>query len=96
MPDYYASAVRRDENGTTLSLKIHSASPWDSAGAVWQRSQAVSAIESLGRTFMTMYYRDGTWVVGEDIRVIRVNGNPYLRTDSNHTDRDNLDNLPTF
>jgi hypothetical protein len=96
LPDYYVSAVRRDENGTTLQLKVHQTNPWDGTGATWQRIEVVGAIENLGKSFMTMYYRDGKWVTGEDIRVIRVNNVPYLRTDANKTARDNLDNLPTF
>ena len=48
-------------------------------------------------SFVTIYLgADGKYRRGEDVRVIHVNGLPYLRTDANETPRDNLDRLPDF
>ena len=38
----------------------------------------------------TKYFRNGSWHVGEDVRVV---DNEYLRTDPNNTKRDNLGKL---
>ena len=41
----------------------------------------------------TKYFRYGSWVVGEDVRVI---DNSYLRTDANNIKADNLGSLPRY
>lgn len=41
----------------------------------------------------TKYYRFGSWVVGEDVRVV---DDSYLRTDANSIKADNLGSLPRY
>jgi len=41
----------------------------------------------------TKHVRYGSWTEGEDVRVV---DNRYLRTDSNDTKADNLENLPRY
>lgn len=44
-------------------------------------------------------YKDSNatnWTIGANINIVNVNGNKYLRTDSNNTAQDNLDKLPTY
>ena len=69
----------------------------DSLGdqVVQTRVEIVRLIEQ-GHRFVTAYFRDGKWQRGEDIRVIKVNGTKYLRTDNNSSDNDNLGGLPEF
>ena len=59
------------------------------------RTQVVAAIET-GRTFVTIYSRDGKLTKGEDVRVVTVLGQKYIRTDNNSTRADNLGSLPEY
>lgn len=59
------------------------------------RADVVAAIEQ-GRTFVTVYSREGELTKGEDVRVITLQGQKYLRTDSNSIKADNLGSLPEY
>ncbi|MEM6843216.1 MAG: DUF3892 domain-containing protein [Bacteroidota bacterium] len=39
---------------------------------------------------------DNKWRKGEDVHIVEVNGEQYIRTDSNSKESDNLENLPEF
>lgn len=73
--------VREDEGEKLVNPKI------------WSRESVISSLES-GKTFVTATYKDKAWHKGEDVRIIRVNGVKYLRTDGNYTSEDNLGKLP--
>ena len=51
---------------------------------------------SAGHTHITAYWSNGSWSRGEDVRVIRVDGTDFIRTDRNRTKVDNLGELPEF
>lgn len=74
----------RIDNGNTIT-----------APAEWIRSQVVSAIER-GSSFVTIYNRNGQWHIGEDVRVVLVNGIKYIRSDTNYKATDNLGSLPRY
>ena len=59
------------------------------------RADVISAIER-GSTFVTVYTRDGKHTKGEDVRVITIHGQKYIRTDNNSTKADNLGALPEY
>lgn len=59
------------------------------------RQSVVDAIER-GITFVTIYARDGQWTRGDDVRVVRVGMEKYLRTDRNSVRADNLGSLPEY
>lgn len=59
------------------------------------RQEVVSAIERRV-TFVTVYSRDGQNRKGEDVRVVSIGGERYLRTDNNSTRADNLGSLPEY
>lgn len=59
------------------------------------RAGVVAAIE-MGRTFVTIYSRDRKLTKGEDVRVVTVLGQKYIRTDNNSTTADNLGSLPEY
>ena len=59
------------------------------------RADVVAAIEK-GRTFVTVYSREGKSAKGEDVRVVTVQGQKYLRTDNNSIKADNLGALPEY
>lgn len=57
------------------------------------KSQMISFINNNPNVTKTKYYRYGSWVVGEDVRVV---DNRYLRTDANNIKADNLGELPRY
>jgi hypothetical protein len=59
------------------------------------RQAVVNAILR-GVTFVTAYRRDNTWHRGEDVRVIAIHGERFLRTDNNSIKADNLGSLPEY
>ncbi len=96
--DYYISAVHYDnEHSHIETVRVHS----DIGGliggfAVWSREAVVSNIQ-VGYSFITIRKGpDNTWLRGEDVRIVRINGIDYLRTDNNSTTSDNLGKLPEF
>ena len=96
--DYGISAVRYDQNNQYIDkVKVH----LDNGGSIgqgetWSRKDVVSKIDD-GKTFTTILKSsDGKWKKGQDVHVITVDGEQFLRTDANKRKSDNLENLPTF
>lgn len=96
--DYCISAVRYNEDETHIvKVKVH-ADNGDTIGnsIEWKREKVVSEIKD-GTTFVTIFKNtDGKWEKGQDVHVVIVNGNKYIRTDKNSRATDNLENLPDF
>lgn len=96
--DYCISAIRYDINkNRIIKTKIHKDNS-DSIGneEEWTRTQVISAIED-GKTFVTITRNNNnSWIKGQDVHVITVNNNKYIRTDKNSKEADNLENLPEF
>ena len=61
------------------------------------RSTVVSDINNI-LTYLTLNEKqDGNgWIFGEDIHVVNVDGEDFVRTDQNKTKQDNLGELPEF
>jgi hypothetical protein len=59
------------------------------------RQDVVLAIQR-GTTFVTAFVRDGKLQRGEDVRIVTINGERYIRTDNNSVRADNLGNLPEY
>lgn len=57
------------------------------------KKQMIEFINKNPNCTKTKYYRYGSWIVGEDVRVVE---NEYLRTDANRIKIDNLGNLPRY
>ena len=96
--DFWISAVRFNAEHTHNDKIRGYPTIGDKLGtyAEWARKDVVSSIEQ-GHSFATMYKgSDGNWKMGEDVRIVVVNGIKYLRTDSNSKAADNLGNLPEF
>lgn len=67
-----------------------------SSATTIDRSTVVSDIES-GTDYTTALKKDnGKWALGEEIHVVKINGEKFIRTDQNETEEDNLEDLPTF
>lgn len=96
--DYYVAAVRLNEQGTHI-VKLKAFVCKDDNNfepdqpIAFERSEVVAKIRD-GKKFVTIYKgQDEKWKLGNEISVVEF---PYLRTDRNNTDADNLDNLPRF
>ncbi len=57
------------------------------------KREMINFIKEHPNVTKTKYYRNGNWIVGEDVRVV---DNSYLRTDSNNIKTDNLSSLPRY
>lgn len=57
------------------------------------KAQMIEFINKNPNVTKTKYKRNGSYVVGEDVRVV---DNRYLRSDANNIKKDNLDNLPRY
>ena len=96
--DYGISRVRYNSERTHIvKVMVHAISGETIASGVeWTRSQVVSGIES-GKTFVTILEGSNKkWNKGQPVRIIKVNGVKYIRTDENSKAADNLENLPEF
>lgn len=95
--DYCISAVRYNSTGAHIEkVKVH-VDNGDSIGAAseWFRTDVILALEK-GNSFVTITKNEGKWNKGQDVHIIHVNGKKYIRTDTDSTASDNLENLPRF
>lgn len=54
------------------------------------KQQMIKFISEHPNVTKTKYKRNGYWVAGEDVRVVRNQNGSYLRTDANSKSEDNL------
>ncbi len=95
--DYLIVRVKYNHEHTHLvEVEVHQ-DLGDSTGAAQKvsRQDVVLAIQR-GTTFVTAYTRDGKWQKGEDVRIVTINSERYIRTDNNSVRADNLGNLPEY
>jgi len=60
------------------------------------RLDVVRFLES-GKTFVTAYKNNANqWKKGDDVRIVEIRGNKFIRTDGNSIEEDNLGELPEF
>ena len=96
--DFLISAVRYSADDTHIErVRVHedlgdkvSGSPTESL-----RTEVVKNIKN-GKTYVTIFKSQAGWNKGQDVHIIKVGNEEFIRTDKNQTARDNLENLPTF
>lgn len=97
--DYGISAKQMNAEKTHIvKVKVHVVNNDNAigSGTEWLRTKVVSAIEA-SSTFVTIVKNaKGDWTKGAVVRIEVINGVKYIRTDSDQTTKDNLDNLPDF
>ncbi len=60
------------------------------------RKQIIAGIK-LGQTYTTILKnKEGKWKQGQDVHIIKVDDEEFIRTDANKKKSDNLENLPEF
>jgi hypothetical protein len=96
--DYLISAVRYNEKKTHIEMvRVHE-DLGDKVGSSTDiaRGIVITSIKN-GNSYVTIFKAaNGNWQRGEDVRIITVNGEEFLRTDANEKASDNLGNLPEF
>ncbi|MBZ0298010.1 MAG: DUF3892 domain-containing protein [Anaerolineae bacterium] len=60
----------------------------------WYPRQSIVNHINDGHTYMTVNIKEGKWIQGADVHVVKTAYGEYLRTDRNQIAADNLDNLP--
>lgn len=97
--DYCISAVCYDREHRHIEyVRVHEDDGGNQLGSYteWTRSRVVSSIEA-DKTFVTITKdSDDKWRKGKGVHIIEVKGVKYIRTDNNHKESDNLENLPEF
>jgi hypothetical protein len=96
--DWLISAVRYDDDHSRIVKVRAHLDKGDTVGSAQEqtRAEVVRSVEG-GQTYCTIVKgTDGKWKRGEDVRVITIDGEKFIRTDANRTKKDNLGNLPEF
>lgn len=96
--DFLISSVRYNEKPKNIKMvKLHE-DKGDTVGGASEttRSEVIRLIKN-GKTVCTIYKGDdGKWAKGEPVKIIKVNGDEFIKTVSDSEEVDNLENLPTF
>jgi hypothetical protein len=73
------------------------ADPGETFGSLQKASRlAVVGAIGRGRTFVTVYFRNGRWTKGEEVRVLMIRGQKFIRTDGVLVKADELGQLPEY
>jgi hypothetical protein len=95
---YLISAVRYDETGEHIErVLVHEY--WLHlivGGAAWLRRNIRMALERDSAVCTIRRAEDRTWLRGDDVRLVEVDGETYLRIDDRPIARDDLGNLRTI
>jgi len=96
--DFGISAVRYSTDETHIDkVKVHEDKDTTMGPGVEKTRKQVIAGMKLGQTYVTILKgSDEKWKRGQDIHIIVVDGEEFIRTDANQKKSDNLENLPEF
>lgn len=96
--DLLISAVRYDKDRTRIErVKVHE-DLGEKVGSAKEstRASVVTNIKK-GVSYMTIRKaKNGNWKKGEEVHIIKVGNEEFIRTDKNAKAADNLENLPEF
>ena len=96
--DFGISAVRYSGNKTGIEqVMVHEDKDTTiGSGVEKTRNQVITGMKG-GQTYVTILKGDGDkWKKGQDVHIIVVDGEEFIRTDANKRKSDNLENLPEF
>lgn len=92
--DYLISNVKKDSNGNVTQVMLHSDDGETVSKSGVKTKDEVIQLLKRGYSIYTIIWGYPKWVKGAEVGYVRnSNGEEYLRTNRNSTDRDNLDNL---
>ena len=96
--DYLISAVRYNPEHTRIIKVREHEDLGDKVGQATEvtRQEVISKIKQ-GKKYMTIFRtKDGKWKRGEEVHILTIDGEEFIRTDANKIKADNLGNLPEF
>jgi hypothetical protein len=95
--DYLISAVRYNDAETHIEKVKVRKDEGESVGqpSEWTRKKVIESLEA-GYTFVTIFLKDGTWKKGAKVGIVEIGDEKFIRTDSDATKEDNLEDLPRF
>jgi hypothetical protein len=96
--DFVVAAVKYNrEHSHIVGAEIR-ADTGETISGTYQRLDREDVIAKIrrGTSFVTAYQQDGKWHKGEDLRVVAIHGESFIRTDENATKKDNLGSLPEY
>lgn len=97
--DYAITAVRYNNRSTRIiKVERREVKPEKLTNPeIVERSAVVAGIDSDDKYTTAIKNEDsGKWEFGNEIHVVNVDGEDFIRTDQNETKEDNLGGLPTF
>ena len=96
--DFLISAVRYDEDRSRIvQVRVYD-DLGDKVGnaRISSRIDVVNSIKQ-GKTYVTILEnQDGSWRKGQEVGIVKMEGEEFIRTDRNSVAKDNLENLPEF
>ena len=94
--DYLISEVKYGKNHMIEQAKQHTDSGEEiSDGTLVERSTISHNIKN-GKSYKTIFHSLKGWKSGDDLYLIRVSGDHFIRTDKNNDDRDFFRSIPKF
>jgi hypothetical protein len=96
--DWFISAVRYDDDHSCIvKVRAHPNND-DKVGTLTEQLRSTVVLKlRTGETYSTILKKpDGGWRIGEDVRVVKIGDEYFIRTDANNTKKDNLGELPGF
>ena len=95
--DYGISRVRYNEKHSHIVIVEARLDNVDTIGPPIEmvRETVVKKLKD-GETFVTIPLKDGKYKKGEDVRIVKIIGVEYIRTDQNQKESDNLGEVPEF
>ena len=96
--DFLISAVRYDSDHTRIVKVKQYEDQGDNVGNAQEvsRQEVITKIKN-GKKYVTIFKtNEGKWKRGQEVHVLTVEGEDFIRTDANMKKADNLENLPEF
>lgn len=99
-PDYVITAVRYDDDHSRITHVKRGAYDNEenhfSTPVKTDRETVVESIEDEEQHYTVVENDEGTYDWGDEVEVMEVGGEKFIRTDGNNEDSDNLGGLPEF
>lgn len=95
--DFLISEVRYHTDKTHIDMVKAHADLGDTVGSAQELTRfTIVANIKKGTSYVTIFKKDNNWHKGQDVRIIEVGSEEFIRTDANEKASDNLENLPEF
>ena len=96
--DFGISAVRYSSDEAYIDkVKVHEDKDTKMGPGIEKTRKQVIAGMKLGQTYITILKGDDAkWKRGQDIHIVVIDDEEFIRTDANKRKSDNLENLPEF